>query len=115
MNEVSGRKRSSCSKIRAASPEERIRLWKKHFENLLGQPQVVDEQLITKVFDILSIETGVFTNLELQKAIKTTKNNTATGLDNIPGEIRKLNCLNKQLLQICNKAYKDDIPHFLYG
>ena len=47
VKEISGRKGSSRSRIRARCPKERMKLWKEHFEGLLGQPPVVDDQPIT--------------------------------------------------------------------
>ena len=72
-------KEQKTNQIRANSPEERIKLWQEHFQNLLGQS-------INKVFDTLPIITGDFTMSELQDAIKATQNNKATGLDGIPAE-----------------------------
>ena len=43
VHEISGRKGSSGGRIRASCPKERIKLWKEHFEGLLGQPPVMDE------------------------------------------------------------------------
>ena len=94
MNEVPGRKRSSCNQIRVINPEERIKLWKEHFENLLGQPSVPGRQPVTKVDDVVRIETGDFMILERQEAIKATQNNKATGYDDIPAEVWKLYCLS---------------------
>ena len=110
VNEVSGRKGTKTNQIRANSPEERIKLWKEHFQNLLGQPPVIDDQPINKVFDTLPIVTGDFTMSELQDAIKATQNNKATGLDGIPAEVWKMDCLREQLLEVCNKAYHGDVP-----
>ena len=50
VNEVTGRKRSNEGRLKANSPEERLKLWKNHFEQLLGQPAVLDDQPIEKVF-----------------------------------------------------------------
>ena len=36
-------------KITADNPEERLKKWKDHFHNLLGQPPVVKEQVTTRV------------------------------------------------------------------
>ena len=42
INEISGRKKTNRGQIKAESPEERVKLWKDHFVNLLGQPPVID-------------------------------------------------------------------------
>ena len=47
---------------------------------------------------------------ELQDATKATQNNKATGLDGIPAEVWKMDCLRDQLLKVCNKAYHGDVP-----
>ena len=49
-----------------------------------------------------------FTENELLKAIQSLKNNKAAGLDGIPAEVWKTFCLNKELLQICNKTFHGD-------
>ncbi len=71
---------------------------------------MIDDQPINKVFDTLPIVTGDFTMSELQDAIKATQNNKATGLDGIPAEVWKMDCLREQLLEVCNKAYHGDVP-----
>ena len=109
MNEIFGRKGSSRRRIRSSCPKERIKLWKEHFEGLLGQPIVVADHTITRVFDTLPIKTGDFTNTELQEAI-SIQGNKATGLDSISEEVWKLECFNDQLPEVCNKAYHGDIP-----
>ena len=74
VNEISGRKGSSRGRIRASCPKERIhiQLWKEHFEGLLGQPPVVDDQPVTRVFDALPIKTDGSTMKKLRKAVKST-------------------------------------------
>ena len=41
VNELTGRKGSNKGRIRAINPEERVKKWKDHFSNLLGQPPTV--------------------------------------------------------------------------
>ena len=110
INEISGRKKTNTGRIKASSPEERIKLWRDHFANLLGLPPVIDDRPIIKIFDTLPIETGDFTMLELNTAIKPLQNNKASGLDGIPAEVWKTKCLNEELLTICNKTYHGDAP-----
>ena len=38
INEVSRRKDTAKAKLKAANQQERTKLWKQHFENLLGNP-----------------------------------------------------------------------------
>ena len=97
VNEVTGQKKSNEGQIRVNSPEERLKLWKNHFEQLLGQPSVLDDQPIQRVFNTLPIETGDFTGDELQKSINALQNNKAPGLDGIPIETWKTGCLDEEL------------------
>ena len=112
INEISGRKKTPSSQIKAKSNEERVKLWKEHFQKLLGQPPVIDDQTIEKLFDTLPINTGDFTLDELRSAIKSLQNNKATGLDGIPGEVWKIGCLDQQLLLVCNKTFHGEAPEF---
>ena len=48
INEVSRRKNTAKAKLRAANQQERIKLWKQHFENLLGNPPKITHEPITR-------------------------------------------------------------------
>ena len=49
VNEVNKRKRTSRAKLKAASQEERIHLWKELFKNLLGKTPKVTDGHITEI------------------------------------------------------------------
>ena len=49
VNEVSKRKNTARDKLKAASQEECIHLWKLHFENLLRKPFKDTNEPITKI------------------------------------------------------------------
>ena len=49
INEVSGRKSTTKAKLKAANQQERIKLWKQHFEDLLGNPPKVTHEPITRM------------------------------------------------------------------
>ena len=49
INEVSRRKSTVKAKLKAANQQERIKLWKQHFENLLGNPPKVTHEPITRI------------------------------------------------------------------
>ena len=115
VNEVTGRKKLNEGRIRANSPEERLKLWKNHFEQLLGQPPVPDDQPIERVFNTLPIETGDFTGDELQKSINASQNNKVPRLDVISIETWKTGCLDEELLEICNKTFHGDAPGIWLG
>ena len=48
VNEVHRKMSTARAKLKAVGQEERIHLWKQHFQNLLGNtPKVIDEQITT--------------------------------------------------------------------
>ena len=49
INEVSRRKNTAKAKLKAANQQERIKLWKQHFENLLGNPPKITHEPITGI------------------------------------------------------------------
>ena len=49
INEVSRRKNTAKAKLKAANQQERIKLWKQHFENLLGNPPKITHEPITRI------------------------------------------------------------------
>ena len=85
INEVSRRKSTAKAKLKAANQQERIKLWKQHFENLLGNPPKVTHEPITRIINNqLDIKLGPFTQEELDSVLRKIKNRKATGLDEIP-------------------------------
>ena len=86
INEVSRRKRTVKAKLKAANQQERIRQWKQHIENLLGNPQKVTHEPITRIISKqLDIKLGPFTQ-ELHSVLRKIKNWKAAGLDEISAE-----------------------------
>ena len=109
VNEITGRKSSNSSKLKAASQEERIQLWKSRFKDLLGKPPQVSNELITPIVqEELNIKKGNFYMEELVKALKSTQNHKACGLDEIPAEVWKLSDFHQILLNVCNSVYNGD-------
>ena len=46
VNDITGRKKANCGRIEGGNAEGRLKAWKDHFSNLLGQPpKVPDEQM----------------------------------------------------------------------
>ena len=85
INEVSRRKNTAKAKLKAASQQERINLWKQHFENLLGNPPNITNEPITRIISKqLDIKVGPFTKEELYSVLRKIKNMKAAGLDEIP-------------------------------
>ena len=96
VNEVSRRKSTARAKVKAASQEERIRLWKQHLENLLGNPPKVTNEPITK---IISNQRDMTVSLEkLDLVQRKIKNRKAAKLVEIPSEVWKARELDGKLL-----------------
>ena len=90
INEVSRRKNTAKAKLKAANQQERIKLWKQHFENLLGNPPKITHEPITRIISKqLDIKLGPFTQEELDSILRKIKNRKAAGLDKIPPEVWK--------------------------
>ena len=88
INEVSRRKNTAKAKLKAANQQERIKLWKQHFENLLGNPPKITHEPITRIISKqLDIKLGPFTQEELDSVLRKIKNRKAAGLDKIPPEV----------------------------
>ena len=87
---MSRRKSTAKAKLKAANQQERIKLWKQYFENLLGNPPKVTHEPITRIISKqLDIKLGPFTQEELDSVLGKIKNRKAAGLDEIPPEVWK--------------------------
>ena len=87
VNGVSRRKTTAKAKLKATCQEERIHLWKKCFENLLGKPSKVIHEPISKVIcNQLDIKLGQFTEEDLDSVLRKIQNRKSAGLDEIPSE-----------------------------
>ena len=109
INEVSRRKSTAKAKLKAANQQERIKLWKQHFENLLGNPPKVTHEPITRIISKqLDIKLGPFTQEELDSVHRKIKNRKAAGLDEIPPEVWKTRQFDDILLRQCNAVYNQN-------
>ena len=109
INEVSRRKSTAKAKLKAANQQERIKLWKQHFENLLGNPPKVTHEPITRIISKqLDIKLGPFTQEELDSVLRKIKNRKAAGLDEIPPEVWKTRQFDNILLWQCNAVYNQN-------
>ena len=78
INEVSRRKCTAKTKLKASNQQERITLWKQHFENLLGNlPKVTHEPITRIISKQLDIKLGPFTLEELDSVLRKNKNRKA--------------------------------------
>ena len=109
INEVSRRKNTAKAKLKAANQQERIKLWKQHFENLLGNPPKITHEPITRIISKqLDIKLGPFTQEELDSVLRKIKNRKAAGLDQIPPEVWKTRQFDDILLRHCNAVYNQN-------
>ena len=109
INEVSRRKNTAKAKLKAANQQERIKLWKQHFENLLGNPPKITQEPITRIISKqLDIKLGPFTQEELDSVLRKIKNRKAAGLDEIPPEVWKTRQFDDILLRHCNAVYNQN-------
>ena len=78
------------AKLKATNQQERIKPWKQHFENLLGNPPKVTHETITRIISKqLGIKQRLFTQEDLDSVLGKIKNRKAAGLDEIPLEVWK--------------------------
>ena len=109
INEVSRRKSTAKAKLKAASLQEKVKLWKQHFENLLGNPLKVTNEPISRIMSKqLDIKLGPFTKEELDSVLRKIKNRKAAGLDKIPPEVWKTRQFDDILLRQCNAVYNQN-------
>ena len=109
INEVSRRKNTAKAKLKAANQQERIKLWKQHFENLLGNPPKITQEPIARIISKqLDIKLGPFTQEEHDSVLRKIKNRKAAGQDEIPPEVWKTRQFDDILLRHCNAVYNQN-------
>ena len=109
INEVSRRKSTAEAKLKAANQQERVKLWKKHFENLLGNPSKVTNEPITRIISKqLDVRLGPFNKEILDSVLRKIKNRKAAGLDEIPSKVWKNIQFDDILLRQCNAVYNQN-------
>ena len=98
VNEVCRRKSIVKVKLKATNQEERIQLWKQHFENLHGNPPKVSHEPITRIISKQSdIKVGQFTQ-ELDSLLIKIKNRKVA-------KVWKTREFDDILLRHCNAVY----------
>ena len=109
INEVSRRKSTAKAKLKAANQQERIKLWKQHFENLQWKQRKVTHEPISRIISKqLDIKLGPFTQEELDSVLRKIKNRKAAGLEEIPPEVCKNRQFDDILLRYCNAVYNQN-------
>ena len=108
IKDISGRNCAQSSKLKANSPDERVKLWFDHFNNLLGSPPKIsdqDEPILT-VFDTLDISEEPFSADEFNLAKKAIRCGKACGDDGITPEFLKYGGLDDIVLGFVNQAFE---------
>ena len=109
VNEERRRKSSAKAKLKATRQQERIQLWKQHFENLLkNSPKVSHEPITRNISKQLDIKLGPFTQEELDLVLRKIKNRKAARLGEIPPEVWKTRQIDDILLRHCNAVYNQN-------
>ena len=110
INEVSRRNSTAKAKLKATNQQERIKLWKQHFQHLLGKPPKVTHEPIKRIISKqLDIKLGPFMPEELDSVLRKIKNRKAAGLDKIPPEVWKTRQFDDILLRHCNAVYNQNL------
>ena len=109
INEASRRKSTAKAKLKAASQQERVKLWEQHFKNRLGNPPEITDEPITRIISKqLDVKLGHFTKEGLYSVLRRIKNKKAAGLDEIPPEVWKTRQFDDILLRQCNAVYSQN-------
>ena len=109
INDMSRRKSTTKAKLKTTNQLERIKLWKQHYENLLGNPPKVTHEPIARIISKqLYIKVRPFTQVELYSVLRKIKNRKAAGLDKILLEVGKTRQFDVIQLRHCNAAYNQN-------
>ena len=104
VKELSGKRTRSLIFIEG---EDRLKTWENHFKNLLNDPLTAEsETCIEKIYDTFNdIQSGEFSQAEIDAAVRQMKNGKAPGLDSLLPEFWKLPKVKKNFCSFCNKTY----------
>ena len=77
--------------MKVSSQQERVKLWKIDFEDFLSKPtETYDGEILTNLPGRIKYKEVFFTTNKLQSAIKNISNKKPCGLNEILGEVWKL-------------------------
>ena len=114
INQLGNRTAHNRGHIQANSAEERLQLWRQHFERVLRNDErdSAEPPDVSSIFDTTklaqlrrSYKINAITDNEIQTALKTLRNGKACGQDGIPPEILKIPGIVGLLKDILNRAY----------
>ena len=112
LNEITGRKDRKQDKLKKENPEKGLKIWKEHFEKLLGQPAINTTPSLTCAIigHILPTNTNNFTIEELNKTIEQLPTNKVSGPDDILADAWESCILLETLATIFNQTLNLDKP-----
>ena len=112
INDITGRKTSKQSMIKANDKKDRINKWYSHFKDLLGKEPVVEGELeiIQPVLKDLDISDEPFTKEEYASVKKSIVVGKACGPDGILPEVLKYCDLDEIVLGYANKLLEGEKP-----
>ena len=96
--------------MKAASQQERVKLWEQHLKNLQGSPPKITDEPITRIISKqLDIKLGPFTKEELDSVLKKLKIGKLQGWTRSPPpEVWKTRQFDDILLRQCNAVYSQN-------
>ena len=106
---MSRRMSTTKAKLKATSQQDRIHIWKQHFEKILVNPPKVTHEPITRIISKqLDIKIRPITQEELDSVLRKIKTRNAAGLDEMLLEVWKTRKFNHILLWQCNVVYNQN-------
>ena len=110
INRMTGRKSRQACSIAADSQQERLRLWRDHFMQLLtSRPPDVALSVLQVHEGTLPIDEGPFSLDEIATAASQLKTGKACGMDSIPPELLKLTGIHEILMPVFNQAFETGV------
>ena len=110
IDRMTGRKSRQACSIAADSQQERLRLWRDHFMQLLtSKPPDVALSVLQVHEGTLPIDEGPFSLDEIATAASQLKTGKACGMDSVPPELLKLTGIHEILLPVFNQAFETGV------
>ena len=100
---------TSRAKVKAASQEERMKIWKEHFKPQQGNSPTVTHKPMTEIINRqLDMKLGQFTQEELNVILTKIKSRKTASLDGKNPEAWKTRKFHDFILRFCNAVYKEN-------
>jgi len=98
--------------IKGRTQDERLKSWHTHFQQLLGNPPNIGDEVdeVSQIIPPLNMKLGAFDKEEYEKAKKAIKEGKSCGADEIRPEVLKRCDLDDIVLEFCNRALLGQKP-----